>query len=46
MARYNIQESDILEKFIRGSGKGGQKINKTSTCVWLRHVPTGNEEKC
>jgi protein subunit release factor B len=36
-----IQEKDIEEKFIRSSGKGGQKVNKTSTCVYLKHVPTG-----
>lgn len=36
---------DIDEKFIRGSGAGGQKINKTNSCVWLRHLPTGTEVK-
>ena len=35
MLELNISESDIEEKFIRGSGKGGQKINKTSSCVQL-----------
>jgi protein subunit release factor B len=37
---------DIHEQFIRGSGKGGQKVNKTSSCVLLRHVPTGIEVRC
>ena len=37
---------DVIEKFIRGSGAGGQKINKTSSCVWLKHLPTGIEVKC
>lgn len=37
---------DIEEKFIRGGGAGGQKINKTSSCVWLKHVSTGIEVKC
>lgn len=37
---------DIEEKFIRGSGKGGQKVNKTSSTVWLKHAPTGIEVKC
>lgn len=46
MQRYGIQETDIEEKFIRGSGKGGQKINKTASCVWLKHQPTGIEVKC
>jgi protein subunit release factor B len=36
---------DIEEKFIRGSGAGGQKVNKTNSCVWLRHAPTGFEVK-
>ena len=35
--------TDVDERFIRGSGPGGQKINKTSSTVWLRHRPTGIE---
>ncbi|MCK4809678.1 MAG: peptide chain release factor-like protein [Candidatus Omnitrophica bacterium] len=46
MRELNIREEDIEEKFIRSGGKGGQKVNKTSTCVYLRHVPTGIEVKC
>ena len=46
MLRLNIQESDLIEKFILGSGSGGQKINKTSSCVYIKHVPTGIEVKC
>lgn len=41
-----IMEKDILEKFIRAQGRGGQKLNKTSSCVYLRHVPSGIEVKC
>ncbi|MBI5753524.1 peptide chain release factor-like protein [Candidatus Peregrinibacteria bacterium] len=41
-----IKTENILESFIRGSGKGGQKINKTSSCVLLRHQPTGIEVRC
>lgn len=41
-----IRYEDISESFITGSGKGGQKINKTSSCVLLRHVPTGTEVRC
>jgi protein subunit release factor B len=41
-----VQESDVEERFIRGSGPGGQKINKTSPTVWLRHGPTGIEVRC
>jgi len=40
-----IHEKDIEEKFVRSSGKGGQKVNKTSTCVYLKHIPTGIEVK-
>ena len=42
----NILEEDIAETFIRSSGKGGQHVNKTSTCVYLKHLPTGIEVKC
>jgi len=38
-----IIPADVEEKFVRGSGPGGQKINKTSSTVCLRHVPTGVE---
>jgi protein subunit release factor B len=38
-----IVPSDVEEKFVRGSGPGGQKINKSSTTVCLRHGPTGIE---
>lgn len=41
-----IFPQDIAESFVRGSGKGGQKINKTSSCVLLRHAPTGIEVRC
>lgn len=46
MHRLGIQESDLIEKFILGSGSGGQKINKTSSCVYLKHVPSEIEVKC
>ncbi len=46
MVRLGIREEDLLEKFILGSGSGGQKINKTSSCVYLKHLPTGIEIKC
>ena len=46
MEGLGIQEKDIEEKFIRSSGRGGQKVNKTSSCVYLRHIPTGIEVKC
>ncbi len=46
MEEIGIDEKDILEKFVRSSGRGGQKVNKTSTCVYLKHIPTGIEVKC
>lgn len=46
LAALGTSSADIEERFIRGSGKGGQKINKTSSCVWLRHRPTGVEARC
>jgi protein subunit release factor B len=46
MKQLGIREEDIVEKFIRSSGHGGQKVNKTSTCVYLKHLPTGVEVKC
>ena len=46
MESLGIKESDIEEKFIRASKKGGQKVNKTSSCVYLKHLPTGIEVKC
>jgi protein subunit release factor B len=46
MARLGVAESDLREHFTRSSGPGGQKTNKTSTCVHLVHVPTGLAVKC
>jgi protein subunit release factor B len=46
MEALGIHEKDIEEKFIRSSGSGGQKVNKASTCVYLKHIPTGVEVKC
>jgi len=41
-----VRAEDIAEYFVRGSGAGGQKINKTSSTVLLRHAPTGIEVRC
>lgn len=46
MEALGIREEHLEEKFIRSSGKGGQHVNKTSTCVYLKHLPTGVEVKC
>jgi protein subunit release factor B len=41
-----VQPGEVDECFIRGAGAGGQKINKTSSTVRLRHLPTGVEVRC
>lgn len=46
MLRLGVRQTDILERFVRSHGAGGQNVNKTSTCVHLRHIPTGLEVKC
>jgi len=46
LAALGVKISDVDERFILGSGHGGQKLQKTSSCVWLRHRPTGVETRC
>ena len=46
MAKLGIFEDDFEEKFIIGSGRGGQKLQKTASCVFLMHVPSGISVKC
>ena len=46
MESLGVREKDLEESFIRSSGKGGQHVNKSSTCVRIRHIPTGIEVKC
>ncbi len=46
MSRLGVREEDIQERFIRSQGPGGQNVNKVSSCVYLRHLPTGIEVKC
>ena len=46
MQKLGIREEDLIEKFIRSGGHGGQNVNKTSTCVYLKHLPSGIEVKC
>ena len=36
-----LQERELEERFVRGSGPGGQSVNKTANCVALKHLPTG-----
>lgn len=46
MASLGMRESDIEEKFILASKKGGQKVNKTCAAVYLKYIPMGIEVKC
>ena len=46
MQELGVFENDLEESFVRSSGPGGQKVNKTSSCVHLLHLPTGLSVKC
>lgn len=46
MQELGVSENDFEESFVRSSGPGGQKVNKTSSCVHLVHIPTGLSVKC
>lgn len=46
MQALGVREADLDERFVRSGGSGGQNVNKVSTCVVLRHVPTGLAVKC
>ena len=46
MKRLQITEADLVEKFILGSGKGGQNLHKTASTVYLKHLPSSLEIKC
>ncbi|MCL5272050.1 MAG: peptide chain release factor-like protein [Gammaproteobacteria bacterium] len=46
MKQLELIEEELIEKFITGSGSGGQKLHKTSSCVYLKHIPTAIEVKC
>lgn len=46
MAVLGVRESDLEETFVRAGGHGGQKVNKSSSCVMLLHLPTGLRVKC
>lgn len=46
LEKLSVRAQDLIEKFILGSGPGGQKINKSATCVYLKHLPSGIEIKC
>lgn len=46
MRKMGVREEDLHEKFVHASGPGGQKVNKTSSCVQLKHLPTGLLVRC
>lgn len=46
MEQLGVGEQDIEERFVHASGRGGQHVNKSSSCVYLKHLPTGLEVKC
>ena len=46
LLRIGVRVEEVDERFVRGTGPGGQKINKTSSSVWLRHRPTAIEVRC
>lgn len=46
MENLGIREEELVEKFVLGSGPGGQKVNKTASTVYLKHIPSGIEVKC
>ena len=46
MRKMGVLEGDLEERFVRASGPGGQKVNKTSSCVQLKHLPTGLMVRC
>jgi peptide chain release factor len=46
MELLGVAEDDLEERFIHASGNGGQHVNKSSSCVYLKHTPTGVEVKC
>ena len=46
MAELGVREEHFVENFIRSSGNGGQHVNKTSSCVQLKHTPTGLQVSC
>ncbi|KAF9362831.1 hypothetical protein BGX34_005407 [Mortierella sp. NVP85] len=41
-----LLETDFRERFIKGGGNGGQKINKTNSNVELKHHETGIVVQC
>jgi len=45
MESCGLREADLEERFVTSGGPGGQKVNRSATCVYLRHLPTGLDVK-
>ena len=45
LERLGVREQDLVERFVRSRGPGGQNVNKVETGVYLKHVPSGIEVK-
>jgi peptide chain release factor len=45
MEACGVAEADLEERFVSSGGPGGQKVNRSATCVYLKHRPTGIEVK-
>lgn len=45
LKNLGIRKEDVIEKFIKSPGHGGQNVNKVATAVYLKHIPTGIEVK-
>ena len=46
MKKCGIKESELEETFVRSQGAGGQKVNKTSTCVSSGIFPLVSWSRC
>lgn len=46
MEKIHLWPGEVIERFIKSRGPGGQNVNKTATCVYLRHLPSGIVVKC
>jgi len=46
LKHLGVSDHDLEESFTLSGKKGGQSVNKTSSCVHLKHLPSGIEVKC